>query len=104
MQRNKETNIYLVDLLSETSSCHIDRERWTLLYKEARLCCFDFFMLTDVPSAPWWVQHLTTLEGIMLQWLQGQGEFLAVQDSSIGDLVTQSVSESGFDLRNAIDN
>ena len=71
----KETNIYLVDLLSETSSCHIDRERWTLLYKEARLCCFDFFMLTDVPSATSWVQHLTTLEGIMLQWLQGQGEF-----------------------------
>ena len=30
--------------------------------------------------------------------------FLAVQDSSIGDLVTQSVSESGLDFRNAIDN
>ena len=75
-QVGKETNICLVDLLSETRSCHIDRERWTLLYKEARPCCFDLFMLADFPSATWWVQRLTTLEGIMLQWLQGQGEFL----------------------------
>ena len=72
----KQRNICLVDLLSETSSCHIDLERWTLLYKEARPCCFDLFMLADFPSATWWVQRLTTLEGIMLQWLQGQGEFL----------------------------
>ena len=28
----------------------------------------------------------------------GKCLFLAVQDSSIGDLVTQSVSESGFDF------
>ena len=76
-ETKKQTFALLTFFLKQaTISCHIDRERWTLLYKEARPCCFDLFILADLPSATWWVQRLTTLEGIMLQWLQGQGEFL----------------------------